>query len=248
MRGRFQGVGNIIRFNWPFYAIAWVAVCILAALAFYLEVPVNAITAVILVIVVALTTISLVVSWYVYDLSGFYSLEWLDDIAPRKIVNINAGFDETSELLSARFPNATLTVYDFYDPTLHTEPSIQRARKAYGQFPGTKHIATDNVAIERGSADTILLIMAAHEIRNNKERGKFLAELARVLEMDGRIVVVEHLRDAANMVAYNIGALHFHSLRTWEHTFEQARLSVERRVRINPFVTAFFLKPNGTAH
>ena len=59
---------------------------------------------------------SLLVSWYVYDLSNLYKLSWLfpnnDNI---KIVNIHAGFDETSVLLSAKFPNAELIVFDFYD-------------------------------------------------------------------------------------------------------------------------------------
>ncbi len=88
----------------------------------------------------------------------------------KQLVNINAGFDETSLLLKEKYPDSDLIVFDFYDPVKHTEISIERARKAYPQFPGTTKISTNNIPLKDNSADYIFLLLAAHEIRNDEER------------------------------------------------------------------------------
>ena len=89
------------------------------------------------------------------------------------------------------------------------------------------------------------MILSAHEIRNREERNSFFRELGRLLSASGQIVVVEHLRDAPNYLAYNIGAFHFHPRSAWLSTFETARLNIESEVKITPFITVFFLKKNG---
>ena len=72
--------------------------------------------------------ISLLVSWYVYDLSGIYELNWLKEM-DGKVLNINAGFDEISVTIRNRFEKINLKVLDFYDDKLMTESSIKRARR-----------------------------------------------------------------------------------------------------------------------
>ncbi|MGH9946775.1 MAG: methyltransferase, partial [Pyrinomonadaceae bacterium] len=62
----------------------------------------------------------------------------------------------------------------------------------------------------------------------------------------GRMVVVEHLRDSWNFISYNIGAFHFHSRSEWLNCFRVAGFAVEREKKLTPFITAFFLKKNGT--
>lgn len=249
MRKPLQGVTNIIRFNWPFYALSLMAVVTLVIFRLLISNNLLAIVAdVAMVAVVLPIVISLLVSLYVYDLSGFYDLKWLDDVAEKKgeiLVNINAGFDETSELLNKKFAGAELRVFDFYDAAKHTEPSIQRARKAYPAFPGTKVVATNELPMPDNSADKIFAVMSAHEIRDHAERADFFGEVQRVLRPAGDVIVVEHLRDAANLVAYNFGAFHFHSRPTWLKTFDAAGLIIESEKKITPFVTAFVLKKNG---
>src|SRR3954467_14181058 len=126
-RVAFQGVTNIIRFNWHFYLIA--IGCITGCFIFHQYL--------LILLIVLSTVVSLGVSWYVYDYSGLYDLGWMDFSSVHHILNINAGFDETSALLSRKYSSASLTVLDFYDPAKHTEVSIERARKAYGPYPGT---------------------------------------------------------------------------------------------------------------
>lgn len=249
MRKPFQGVWNIIRFNWPFYASAVGLVVLALVFRSYFGLQLNVSTNLLLIFIILPTLISLLVSLYVYDLSGLYKLEWLNNLqqnSGEKIVNINAGFDETSVLLKNKFRDAEMIVCDFYDPAKHTEPSLKRARKAYPPYPNTLQISTTELPFTDDSADKIFVIFSAHEIRNLDERNSFFTELRRVMSPSGKIVVIEHLRDAANYLAYNIGALHFYSRAVWLNAFATARLTIDSEVKITPFVTAFFLSKHGT--
>jgi hypothetical protein len=246
MRRPFQGMWNIVRFNWPFYILSAIALVSLAILYLFSTGILSMLSVVLLAAAAYATFASLFVSWYVYDLSGLYDLNWLGNKdRGNSIVNINAGFDETSVLLAERYKHARMLVYDFYDQGKHTEPSITRARKAYAPFPNTQQISTNNIPLEDDSADSIFAIMSAHEIRDPKERIEFFAQLERVLSPHGNLVVVEHLLDPANLLAYNIGAFHFHSRAAWIGTFDAAGLKIRKETKITPFVTAFFLGKNG---
>jgi hypothetical protein len=74
-----------------------------------------------------------------------------------------------------------------------------------------------------------------------EERIQILKELVKALRQDGQIVVVEHLRDVPNFLAYNIGFFHFLSGREWSHNFQHAGLIIVRRSKITPFVNVFIL-------
>ena len=249
-RSPLQGVLNIIRFNWHFYVLAVLVFLLLLFSQDYVQPSYRILLQLILLAALATTIISLLVSFYIYDLSALYKLTWLDDVplAPKaKIANINAGFDETSVLLQNKFPTAELFVLDFYDPIKHTEISLQRARKAYPPFPNTQTVTTTNLPLDENSIDAVFAILAAHEIRNSDERIAFFAELNRVIKPDGQIIVVEHLQDVANFLAYNIGFRHFHSYAIWRKSFSTAGLTLHQELKITPFITVFILKKNGIA-
>jgi hypothetical protein len=232
-RVAFQGVTNIIRFNWHFYVIA--IGCIAGCVIFHQYL--------LILLIVLSTVISLAVSWYVYDYSNLYTLDWIDFPGTHHLLNINAGFDETSILLSAKFPAAELTVFDFYDPAKHTEISIERARKAYGPYPGTMNISTDNIPLL--NADLICMMLAAHEIRNREERIQFFSLLKERLNDHGQMLVLEHLRDLPNFMAYNIGFFHFFSKKEWRRTFTGAGFTIYKEIKVTPFLSAFILQKNG---
>lgn len=247
MRKPFQGVWNIIRFNWHFYIVALVAVVAILLLDHYTEGVFYLYKNVLLLLILGSTSITLLVSWYVYDLSGLYQLNWIENPANKvkTIVNINAGFDETSDLLKEKFKASELIVLDFYDPSLHTEVSIERARKAYPPYPGTRLVKTAELPLTDTSADRIFVLLAAHEIRNKEEQVAFFRELRRILQPAGRILVMEHLRDLPNFLAYNIGFFHFHSKKSWYRTFQNAGLHIAAEIKITPFITTFILEKNG---
>ena len=77
-------------------------------------------------------------------------------------------------------------------------------------------------------ADHIFLMFSAHEIRCESERKCFFEELKRVLKPQGTIILLEHLRDMPNFLAYNIGFFHFMSKSSWYNTFNYAKLSYAR--------------------
>jgi SAM-dependent methyltransferase len=186
------------------------------------------------------------VSMYVYDFSGLYSLKWIEqEKTENVVVNINAGFDETSALLKAKFKRSELIVMDFYDPAKHTEVSIKRARKAYPPFPNTKQTGTNFIQLADNSVDKIFLTLSAHEIRDEVERTAFFREISRTLKPNGEIYITEHLRDFPNFLAYNIGFFHFHSKGTWLRTFKIAGLKTSREVKLTPFISSFILNKNG---
>ena len=83
-RKPFQGVINIIRFNWHFYAIAIIAISLL--LVFQNKIP-STIKPLVLsgVIIAAITLItSILVSYYIYDASDLYELNWLKNFDYKK--------------------------------------------------------------------------------------------------------------------------------------------------------------------
>lgn len=193
---------------------------------------------------------SLVASWYIYDFSNLYSLKWLSERdkklqleqSNKLILNIHAGFDETSSILRNYYPEASIQVMDFYDPNQHTEVSIERARRAYRHFPDTIPIVSNKIPLDSNSADKIFLLLAAHEIRNQEERETFFKECKRILRAQGSIIVLEHLRDFPNFLVYTIGFFHFHSHRTWLNTFHTAGLTLRAEKKVTPFLSYFELE------
>ncbi len=244
LRTPLQGVWNIMRFNWHFYLLSVGFLLLLIGLIFLL--PNYSFWFKLVVLATFITSLnSLIVSTYVYDFSDLYLLDWLppnDSKTDFHLVNINAGFDETSVLLEQKYPKATMTVLDFYDPKKHTEISIKRARKAYPPFPNTQNISTSAIDLDSNTADLIILFLSAHEIRNEAERIIFFKELQRILKPAGQILVTEHLRDLPNFLAYTIGFFHFHSKAIWLQTFAKANLKVTKKINSTPFITTFILK------
>jgi len=245
-RRPFQGVWTIIRFNWHLHAIALAAIVVLLAGALYLT-GLAAFTCAVLGLAAVLSVmLSLIATWHAYDAGGLYQPAWL---APelehaRHAANIHAGFDETSALLKSAFPGINWHVFDFYNPAKHTEVSIRRARRAHPPAPDTITIDTGSIPLADSSLDRVLLILAAHEIRDHDERVAFFRELKRVLVPGGRVLVTEHLRDLANIAAYSVGAWHFHSRAEWLATFHAAGFRVLREFRNNLLITTFVIEPD----
>jgi len=247
MRKPFQGVVNIIRFNWHFYVIAFLVMCGLTIANSFLAADIQWIIPTLILLAVLSIVLSLGISYYIYDYADIYSLDWLQPLNiadDTNLVNIHAGFDETSHLLAKRYSTSTLQVFDFYDPAKHTEVSIERARRLYTPYPNTLKISTTNIPLPANSADYIFNIFAAHEIRDPAERVAFLKQLHACVKPTGYVVVLEHLRDLPNFIAYNIGFFHFHSRQEWKHNFSDAGFILEQELSLTPFLALFILRKN----
>lgn len=247
-RKSFQGVMNIVRFNWHFYLIALVLLLAAPFFKYLLPIELHLYATIGLAIGLATVLSSLLVSYYIYDVSKLYQMGWLHNVSYNdslKLLNVNAGFDETSHYISNTFPDIELTVCDFYDPTKHTEVSIERARKLYPSYPDTLLITTDSLPFTDNEFDVINVFMSAHEIRDEKDRFRFFKELNRVVTPDGKIVVTEHLRDLNNFLAFTFGFFHFYSRASWLNTFHLANLDIIKEIKTTPFITTYIIRKNG---
>lgn len=243
-RTSYQGVTNIIRFNPGMFITAGVLIVLGIIAASITTGWLQFLIFISLLAAIASLTISLVVSHWIYDKTDLYSLtslEKCDPIENENWLTINAGFDEITPTLKNQFPDINLRVLDFYDPEKHTEPSIARARKAYPPHPDTETITSEHIPADDGSVEKIIAFFSLHEIRNHEERVRIFRELHRVLTKSGELHLTEHLRNTPNLLAYNLGALHFHSRNTWLETFRESNFAIKSEVNTTPFITTFIL-------
>jgi SAM-dependent methyltransferase len=244
-----RGVRQIVRFNWPFYAAAAlvmiVAPPVLQRLAPPAWIRVAAYGSVGLVGLWLLT--SLAASWIVYDRSKLMRWDWVLQalgFTPGSWINIHAGLDESTPALRTIFRDARGRVFDMFNAEEMSERSIARARVRSRQSTGAQPERVDfrRLPVPKGTIEAALLLLSAHELRTDEARIALFTELRRVLGPGGRVVVAEHLRDAANFLAFGPGFLHFHSRRTWTRCFSRTRFDIHAEFPITPFVRVFVLR------
>jgi hypothetical protein len=186
---------------------------------------------------------SLAASWLVYDRSPLMTAAWVPaalGTAPRTWVAIDAGFDGFTPALRAALPRSQGRSLDIYNPALMTEPSIGRARRAAAA--GSEQASHRHLPLADRSVEAVVLPLSAHELRSRHARAELFEEVQRVLVYEGRALVVEHLRNLPNFLAFGPGFLHFHSRRAWLRSFAQSNLEVCRELSITPFVRVFVLR------
>jgi SAM-dependent methyltransferase len=245
-RGPWQGMMTIIRFNWPFYLTAVVVAAMALAGMIWLESGWwKSGCGFLLAGAMYFLIISSGISHWVYDRSDLYRWKWLSralgDGKVEDVVLCHAGFDEVSGALRGRFPNTAWVVLDHYDEATMSEPSIQRARRLFPPTADTLSAAFDRWPMADGSADAVLGLLAIHELRSEDERTAWFAEARRCLRPDGRVVVAEHTRDAANFLAFGPGFLHFHSVASWRRSWERAGLRLADGFHVTPWIRIFVL-------
>lgn len=242
-RRKFQGVLNILSFNRHFYVVG----LIVLAIIIFSQLIIGWSTLILWIIIGLFLyglLMPLLVSAYVYDFSKYYNFNWLNNIKnlnknASNIVNINAGFDETSYILNEFFSQSELSVFDFYNKEKHTEPAIVRARKVSLEFPNTRQINSNNIPMKDKSVDIVFLLSAAHEIRQHNEKVAFLKECKRICKDQGQIIMVEHLRDLPNFLAFSIGFTHFFSKKAWIKAFKEAGITSISETKFTTFMSVF---------
>lgn len=247
MQGRFAGVIKIVRFNVQFYSLS-AAVLAGAGLLIAVKKLPSWLELVVLcgAAVVAFWTVSsLLVSWYVYDHAGVTRWQWLPckiSASPHRWANIHAGLDESTSALRHLFPGSEGSVVDIYHPAEMTEPSIARARRIHPPSEPFRQGKYDNLPLPENGYDAVFLLFAAHEVRAAEHRTQLFRETARALRKDGCVVLVEHLRDWKNFLAFGPGVLHFHSRGSWLRSIHDAGFVVENESSLTPFVECFVLR------
>jgi hypothetical protein len=245
-REPLHGVRQIVRFNWPFYALA-VSVIAAAFLTHRMDssLPIRGLAFAAAGLASLWTMGSLLASWTVYDRSPLMNGGWLSaalGLRPRSWINIHAGLDETTRFLQTLFPGAHGRVFDIFEPAETMEPSIRRARRLGQAALASESVDFRHLPATDATTDAVMLLLSAHELRSDDTRCALLREVRRILTKRGRAIVAEHLRDAANFAAFGPGFLHFHSRRTWMRCFDRAGFAVHDEFSITPFVRVFVLE------
>ena len=245
-RRPFQGVWQIVRYNWPFY-VAGFAVCAFGAavLQGFAWPQILSVLGWLGVAIGAWWLLaSLFVSYWVYDVSPLYTWRWLPALLPQSPshwANIHSGLDESSLALREMLGGDGVTI-DIYNASEMTEPSIARARRITPAQVEAISADYRHLPLSDNALDAIFLIFAAHEIRDAHSRELFWHELHRVLDDGGTVVLVEHLRDVANFLAFGPGFWHFLPRREWLRLFRKAHFSVQTETRLTPWVRVWVLQ------
>ncbi|MFE7524547.1 class I SAM-dependent methyltransferase [Kitasatospora sp. NPDC057542] len=244
---RPSGVREVVRYNWPMYAAGALTVAAGRALARRLPGPAAALARTAAATAAGYLAVSTLATWCVYDRSALHRYDWLPALLPEgpgDHLVISTGLDEASRPLAARHPEARGRVADLYDPALTAGGSIRRARRHAPPAPGGIPARPGALPAATGVLDTVFAVFAAHELRRPADRTALFTEAARTLRPGGTLLLVEHLRDAANTVVYGPGAWHFLPRDTWLRHAAEAGLHPAAERRIAGLVTAFaFRKP-----
>jgi hypothetical protein len=237
-RTRLAGVRMVLRYNWPLYLTGVAATGAAAAVASAPQIP-GVVRHAGLTGAVAgtwLSAASLVATWWAYDHSELYRWTWLERALPdppRDWLVVHAGLDEASPALRERWPQARGATLDVHAGRLPMTASLARARRVTraGHRPdGAAEIG------EAGQLDAVVAFLSAHELRRRADRDQLIRELTGPLRPGGRLVIVEHVRDVRNAIAYGPAVTHFLPSGEWRRAIRQGGLEIVHDERLTPFL------------
>ena len=147
-------------------------------------------------------------------------------------------------MLAEILPAEEKQVVDIFDPHVMSEVSIQQARLvSRGALPGVAG-RYDRLPFDAGRFDAAFTIFAAHELRRHEQRVELFREIARILTPEGEALLMEHMRDWRNLLAFGPGFLHFFSGKEWRDVASEGGFRVRTERAMTPFVRVFVLRKN----
>jgi SAM-dependent methyltransferase len=241
---RESGALRILLYNWPVYLGTWVSALAVLLVALALRSAATGPAVAGAAIALAWSLASLGVSFYVYDRSELVSGRWIPPLLDAGVgtwATVHAGLD-AEVLLDGVMPGRCVARLDIFDPAVMTSPSITRARRRTAPTSPATPCRPTALPLADGACDAVVVAFTAHEIRDRSAREAFFGELRRCLRPGGKVLLVEHLRDFANFLAFGPGALHFVARREWLGLASNAGLEVASERRVTPFVMALTLR------
>lgn len=239
-----SGALRIFLYNWPLYAATWASAALAVALAAVLGGPLGGVVLASALGAVAWSAASLAVSFHVYDRSPLARGTWLAEFLPPGApawISVDTGLDAEVDLDGA-LAGPCLARLDVYDGRIVGRGSVRRARSTTPRKHAARPCSALALPIGDAACELACVVFTAHEVQLPADRVRFFEELRRVLVPGGRVLVVEHLRDVPNFLAFGPGFLHFHPRREWLRVAEAANLAVVKTRSITPWVSALLLE------
>jgi SAM-dependent methyltransferase len=240
---RRSGAVRIFLYNWPTYVATWAAAVLVPLVTWFLAPRFLTLACVGAAVALAWSIVSLLVSLYVYDRSELVGGAWMTRLVASNgsWATVHAGLD-AEVALDAVMTGPCVGRLDIFDPAFMTAPSISRARHRTAPAHAAVSCSPTALVLADGSCDAVVVAFTAHEIRDRRARERFFEELTRILRPGGKVVIVEHLRDLANLLAFGPGFFHFLPRREWLRLASHVPLSVASELRITPWVMALALE------
>ena len=241
---RQGGAVRIFLYNWPSYVGAWIFSLVLLLASRFVPPLARQLAMIGAGLALTWSAVSLLVSYYVYDKSPLASGRWVAKLLDAQTASwaiVHAGLDAEVEL-DAVMPGRCVARLDIFDDRIMTAPSIARARARTAPSQGAIRCRPESLTLEDEACDAIVVAFTAHEIRDQGAREAFFDELRRCLRPGGKALLVEHLRDPANFLAFGPGYLHFVPRREWLRLASHAKLAIAKEARITPWVMALALE------
>jgi hypothetical protein len=187
----------------------------------------------------SLTAAAVIVTWRVFGADAAARWDWVRSASARSTrwLNLTTGFDDSTGRLQAIVDGVGRTI-DVFDLTRAPDAPLRRAREAFPPAGLTVPVAGLAAVVEPASAETVFLLMSAHETHGHERHALFLAA-RQALGSGGRVVLVEHLRDLANIVAFGPGAWQFSRRDDWLRSASEAGLVLIDERRLDPWVSGF---------
>ena len=233
---------DVVWFNYPTYVAAALVVfaSLLLLLTALLPDPVEVLVAIGAGMTAWWSVASVVAAAWVFDRPGYASLAWLPEAveAHGSWLNVTAGFDATTSTLRTVLGRTNGSALDLFDPSARYDGPLLRARRARPPM-GAAALPGGSLPVEGQSVDVVTMLMSAHELEDEEVRATALAEVARVLQPAGRLVIAEFLRSPIIWLVFGPGAAHFRSRAEWLRILAGAGFYVIGERGLTPFVRAF---------
>jgi SAM-dependent methyltransferase len=239
-----SGALRIFLYNWPLYAATWASAAVAVGVGTVLGGPLGAMVVVGALGAIAWSATSLAVSFHVYDRSPLARGTWITEFLPRGApawISVDTGLDAEVDL-DAALAGPCLGRLDVYDGRIVGRGSVRRARSTTPRKHAAQPCSALALPLGDAACELACVVFTAHEVQLPADRVRFFEELRRVLAPGGRVLVVEHLRDVPNFLAFGPGFLHFLPRREWLRVAKATSFAVARTTTITPWVTALLLE------
>ena len=246
MASSFSRALTLARYNWLLYvcatvvAIVGISLCLAAT-----STMIRLVGGVAAFVAVWYSIASFLAFHAMFDRSSLLRGTWLPELlvsAPERWVQVSVCLEETTLPMKELFPATEGVLLDIFSPSVMTEPAVTRARSA-SQKSHAVAVTPASLGVPDKWAHATVITLAAHEVRNAAMRESLFCELSRITATNGRIVVVEHLRNFASFLAFGPGFLHFLPRREWIRLSTHTGMRLISESSITPFVNVFVFKP-----